>query len=56
MRKFYISDIEWDTDGEKIETLPTETIIEAENEDEIADKLSDKYGFCIFNLTIKERK
>jgi len=26
MRKFYISDIEWDTDGEKIETLPIELL------------------------------
>ena len=50
MRKFYITNIEWDTDEEKIETLPTETIIEAEDEDEIADKLSDEYGFCIFNF------
>jgi hypothetical protein len=56
MKEFYVTNIEWDTDGEKIETLPTEAIIEAKDEDEIADKLSDEYGFCIFNLTIKERR
>lgn len=56
MKEFYITNIEWDTDGEKIETLPTEAIIEAKDEDEIADKLSDEYGFCIFNFIIKERR
>lgn len=48
-----ISRIDWDTDGEVIEDLPTETTIEVEVDDydelddEVTDALSDKYGFCL---------
>ena len=38
--------IDWDTDGEDVE-LPQIVDIEVEDEDEIADALSDKYGWCI---------
>lgn len=40
--------VNWDTDGEKVEELPecVEVPEEIESED-IADWLSDKYGFCV---------
>ena len=48
-----IKNIHWDTDGEEI-NLPTEVFIEEDiNEEEIADYLSDKYGFCIFSFSIR---
>ena len=45
-----ITDIEWDTDGKDIEDLPTEVRMELdedEDEDEIADTLSDLFGWCV---------
>lgn len=42
--------IDWDTDGETFLDLPQEVTIEVEDEDGIADALSDKYGWCIFAL------
>jgi hypothetical protein len=45
-----ITEIEWDTDGEDIYELPTEEIVELDeddDEDQIADILSDVYGWCI---------
>lgn len=58
---YAITNIEWDTDGEDIEELPTEVeltlkdMIEDDLEDEetvtekITDYLSDNYGFCLFD-------
>lgn len=58
-------DIEWDTDGDEeiLATLPTEVIVDLneiegfededvteENSSDIADYLSDEYGFCIFSF------
>ena len=44
--------IKWDTDNEMID-LPTEVEIpEGYSEDEVADYLSDEYGYCIFNFDI----
>jgi hypothetical protein len=47
--RFY--DIQWDTDGETVEDLPTEVTLEVPGtldiEMEGADLLSDKYGWCI---------
>ena len=63
-----ISRIEWDTDGEVIEDLPTETTITFETDTpqivdglvenirdldyEVADKLSDEYGFCVETFAV----
>lgn len=41
--------IEWDTDGEDVE-LPSDVTIEVENglsDDEIVDRVTDLYGWCI---------
>jgi hypothetical protein len=51
--KFRATDIEWDTDGEDVD-LPSEDIVEADSADEVADALSDKHGFCIRSLDVKE--
>jgi hypothetical protein len=41
-----VTGIIWETDGEKI-NLPTETIIECDDDDEVVDTLSDIYGFLV---------
>lgn len=51
--KYFVSDIVWETDFvEDLNSLPTQTYIEAADEDYIADALSDEYGFLVesFNL------
>jgi hypothetical protein len=62
LKKFLISDIEWDTDGEKV-NLPTKVyryfIDEEDASDSAADilsasYLSDEYGYCIFNFKLTE--
>ena len=51
--KYNATNIEWDTDGAEVD-LPTEDVVEADSADEVADVLSDKYGFCIESLEIEE--
>lgn len=50
MRQVRFFDIEWDTDDEVV-NLPSEKIMEVDDnidlEDESADVLSDKYGWCV---------
>ena len=47
--------IKWDTDNSRtlFESLPQKITIDIESEDQIADAISDKYGYCIFNLEYK---
>jgi len=53
--KCVITNIDWDTDGEKIKELPKDVTFEmdyddeygAELDQEVADELSDRYGFCV---------
>ena len=48
--------IKWDTDDQVID-LPTEVEIpEGYSEDEVADYLSDEYGYCVFNFDIDNDK
>lgn len=49
MKNFYIYDIEWDTDGvdQNEYNLPSRMLLECEDADDIADALSDTYGFCV---------
>ena len=50
MQEFIISDILWETDGEVVANLPESIILRASldtTEDDIADILSDRYGFCV---------
>ena len=53
--KAYATNIKWDTDGEDVETLPTRVEIPFNtSEDEIADLLSDEYGFCVAGFDIEQ--
>ena len=52
--KVKVWDIDWDTDGENVPELPSETMLELEDIDglgvddqDVADELSDRYGFCV---------
>lgn len=46
MKKFRVTNIDWETDGEKVE-LPKHAIIEAEDEEVVVDRLSDRFGYLI---------
>lgn len=51
----YAVDIKWDTDGEDIEGLPERVSIPLFiDDDEIADYLSDTYGYCVFGFNIEQ--
>ena len=49
--KIKLFDISWDTDGLQID-LPSEVVMEVDEdidlENEAADLLSDKFGWCVF--------
>ena len=48
--------IQWDTDDQVVD-LPTEVEIpEGYSEDDVADYLSDEYGYCVFNFDIDNDK
>ncbi len=49
--------IKWDTDGYSVKELglPREATVIAEDEDEVADILSDHFGFCIESLVITKK-
>lgn len=52
MSTFKAIGIKWDCDGvsPKHYNLPKDATIEAEDEDDVVDALSDQYGFCIFGV------
>ena len=52
-KEYIVTDIEWEMDGEDV-SLPAACIIKAHDESEIADRLSDRYGWLIRNLDVKE--
>ena len=53
---YKVTGIKWDTDGAEV-NLPKQTIISCKNEDQVVDKLSDMYGFCIESVeTIEKQK
>lgn len=53
MVKYKVTNIDWDVDEiEDLKDLPTTCIIDAEDEDDIADALSDEYGFCVNGFSI----
>lgn len=49
MKKYLVSGIVYDTDGEEIE-LPNELIVECEDEEQIADTISDMTGWLIESI------
>ena len=50
MKKVRLFNIDWDTDGETV-SLPTDVTVEVDEdfdaEEEAADLLTDKYGWCV---------
>ena len=52
--KAYAINIQWDTDGEEV-NLPDRVEIPFNvSFDDIADMLSDEYGFCVFGFDIEQ--
>jgi hypothetical protein len=52
MEKFKLIGIKWDCDGvnPKKYNLPTNAIVEAEDEDDAVDVATEQYGFCIESI------
>lgn len=49
-----ITNIKWDTDGDKIAGLPDHMIIPQHiDDDDIADYLSNRFGFCVFSYAVE---
>lgn len=54
--KTFAMDIEWDTDGEDADMIGLPSWVEIPSyvdEDDIADYLSDVFGFCVFGFEIE---
>lgn len=50
--KRHITGIDWDTDGKDVPELPSEADVPADLADEeVADWLSDQFGFLVTNWT-----
>lgn len=46
--------VEWDTDGEEVDDLSSEVEIPYDvDEDDIADWLSDEYGYCVESFSVE---
>ena len=47
------TEIDWDTDGEEIDWLPKQCVVPPDlDDDEVADWLSDRFGFCVNGFSI----
>ena len=54
MTKYIVSNIDWDVDSaEDLNDLPTTCINDANEEDEIDEAQSDKYGLCVNGFSLK---
>lgn len=52
-----VEDIQWDTDGESVDDLPSATTVLLPNPSkDIADALSDEYGYCVLSYTVADCK
>lgn len=49
MNTYNVSNIVWDTDGQAVD-LPANAIVECDDEDEIAETLTDAYGWCVISF------
>lgn len=52
MTDFYKVSVNWDTDGINPEELNLPEVVDIPayiNEDEVADWLSDNYGYCVYS-------
>ena len=50
MSKFYVMGIQYDTDGLEIAGLPTNLMVEADDIEEVVDKISDKTGWLVSSV------
>lgn len=51
--KYNVTDIEWCVDDPSdLDYLPTDAVVDAEDESEIADELSDEYGFLVESFSL----
>ena len=50
-KEVLVTDIQWDTDGEDVD-LPKEVTVACHSGDEIADILSDQYGYCVHGFAV----
>jgi hypothetical protein len=50
------SSIDWDTDDDwdVFDSLPQEVTLEVESEEDVADALSDSFGWCVLGLTLEK--
>ena len=57
-RNFKTRSIDWDTDDDKqvFDGLPQQVTVDVEDEYDIADALSDEYGWCVFGFTLEGDK
>ena len=60
MKTYLVNEIDWDTDGEMISELPTCVELQFTDEEEvedfdIADELSDRYGFCVNSFNYQQK-
>lgn len=55
-RCFLVKDIVWETDGEEVSDLPTQTLVVCVDEDEIADLLSEEHGWLVDSFSETEIK
>ncbi|MEB2231000.1 hypothetical protein [Xanthomonas arboricola] len=53
MKAFHVRGIVWETDGER-PALPAEATVECESEADIADALSDAYGWLVSEIAVVE--
>ena len=55
-RCFLVKDIVWETDGEVVDDLPSQTLVVCADGDEIADVLSDEHGWLVGSFSETEIK
>lgn len=48
--------IEWDADGEAFGNLPQRVVLDVESADDIANELSDRFGWCVSGVTYVVRE
>ena len=48
--------VNWDTDGRSVKELGLSEVVDMPtmNEENIADYLSDEYGYCVFGFNIEQ--
>ncbi|KHS05346.1 hypothetical protein RM61_21915 [Xanthomonas phaseoli pv. phaseoli] len=51
MKAFQVRGIVWETDGKR-PILPAEAKVECESEEDIADTLSDAYGWLVIDFAV----